>query len=99
MRSPGIPKFLFQHKPFKLKPMTTTKDETLVVVFHGSPMDGEIIGQILDDNGILYHLRNRLMGQIAPWQVKAGGFEPVDVEVLKKDEEQALALIREYHKQ
>ena len=38
------------------------------------------------------------MGSIAPWQVSAGGFEPVEVEVLEKDKEKALELINEFRK-
>jgi len=73
-------------------------DSNLVVVFRGNPMDAEIINEILADNGIMANQKNQLMGSIAPWQVSAGGFEPVAVEVLKKDMEKALELIDEFKK-
>jgi len=68
----------------------------LVLVFSGNPMDAEIVQEILADNGIIANVKNQLMGSIAPWQVSAGGFDPVDVEVLQKDAEKALELINEF---
>lgn len=73
-------------------------DSDLVVVFRGNPMDAEIINEILTDNGITANVKNQLMGSIAPWQVSAGGFEPVTIEVMKKDVEKALDLINEFNK-
>lgn len=70
----------------------------LVVVYTGNPIDAEVIKEILTDNGIVANLKNELMGSIAPWQVSAGGFEPVEVEVLNKDVEKALDLINEFNK-
>lgn len=62
-------------------------------------MEAEMIRELLTDNDIPVNLKNPLMGSIAPWQVKAGGLDPVDVEVLQKDEAKARALIREFHQQ
>lgn len=73
-----------------------SKDVT--TVFSGSPMDAEIVKEILADNGIIALAKNQLMAQIAPFQVASGGFDPVDVEVLNKDEEKALALVEEFNK-
>ncbi len=70
----------------------------LVTVFSGNPADAEIIGEILSDNGIIANVKNQLMGSIAPWQVAAGGFEPVEIDVLQKDAEKALELINEFKK-
>ena len=78
--------------------MKKQTDSDLVVVFRGNPMDAEIINEILADNGIGANVKNQLMGSIAPWQVSAGGFEPVVIEVLKKDVEKALDLINEFNK-
>lgn len=61
-------------------------------------MDAEIIQEVLTDNGIIAHMKNQLMGSIAPWQVAAGGFDPVELEVLQKDEKKALDLINEFKK-
>ena len=69
----------------------------LVVVFRGNPVDSEIIKDILEDNGIVTSIRNKLMGSIAPWQVSPGGITPVEIEVLGRDEERALELINKFH--
>jgi hypothetical protein len=68
----------------------------LIVVFRGNPVDSEIVKEILSDNGIMAHLKNQLMGSIAPWHVSSGGFEPVEVEVLEEDKGKALDLINEF---
>lgn len=73
-------------------------DSELIVVFKGNPMDSEVIKEILMDNGIEANLKNQLMGTIAPWQVSAGGIDPVEVEVLVKDKEKALDLIAAFNK-
>lgn len=73
-------------------------DSELTVVFKGNLINSEIIKEILNDNGIMANLKNQLMGTIAPWQVSAGGFEPVEVEILMKDKERALNLIDEFNK-
>ncbi len=70
----------------------------LIVIFRGNPIEAEMIKEMFLDNGIVAQLKNQLMGSIAPWHVSAGGFEPVEVIVLKKDEEKALSLIDELNK-
>jgi hypothetical protein len=78
--------------------MTKYSHQDLIVVFRGNPLDSEIVKEILADNGIMAHLKNQLMGSIAPWQVSPGGFEPVEVEVLEEDKEKALELVEEFNK-
>ena len=73
-------------------------DSNLIVAFKGNPVDSEIIKEMLNDNGIMANLKNQLMGTIAPWHVSAGGFEPVEVEILETDKEEALKLIGEFNK-
>jgi len=70
----------------------------LVMVYAGSPVDAEMIKEILEDYGIPVNIKNQLMGTIAPWQVSGGGASPAEVEVFTKDKEQALLLIEEFHK-
>ncbi len=77
--------------------MNKQTNSELIVVYRGNPMDSEIIKEILNDNGIMANLKNQFMGSIAPWQVSPGGFEPVEVEILKKDMEKALDLINEFN--
>lgn len=74
------------------------KHSELVVVFRGNTIDAEIVKEILIDNGIMAHMKNQLMGSIAPWQVSAGGLDPVEVEVLEKDSEKALQLVKDFNK-
>ena len=69
----------------------------LVVVFRGNSIDAEIAKGILDANGIMVHIKNQLMGSIAPWQVSAGGFEPVEVQVRQQDAEKALQLLNDFN--
>ena len=70
----------------------------LIIIFEGKPMNADLIKQVLNDNGIDACLKDQLMGTIAPWQVSAGGFEPVKVEILEEDKEKALKLIDEFNK-
>lgn len=73
-------------------------ESELIVIFKGNPVDSAIVKDILNDNGILADLKNQLMGTIAPWHVSPGGFEPVEVQILAKDKEKALALIEDFMK-
>ncbi len=57
----------------------------IMVIFSGSPFDASIVKEILVDHGINAFTRNELMGTIAPWHVSAGGIDPVEVEILKKE--------------
>jgi len=76
---------------------TNEKDTDLIVIFRGNPVDSEIIKDMLIDQGIIANLRNQLMGTIAPWQVSAGGLDPVEVEIFARDKEKALDLIEEFN--
>lgn len=73
-------------------------DTKLVTVYKGHPMDADIVKEVLKDNEINVNIKNELMGTIAPWHVSPGGFEPVEIEVLEKDKEQAMKLIKEFNK-
>lgn len=79
--------------------MSTKENDTdLIVIFRGNPVDAEIVRDILSDQGILANLKNQLMGSIAPWQIAAGGFQPVEVEIFARDKAQALAVIEDFNK-
>ncbi|WP_320018417.1 DUF2007 domain-containing protein [Labilibaculum manganireducens] len=79
--------------------MTANKDDLdLIVIYSGNPIDSEIIKDILTENGIAVNVKNQLMGTIAPWQVSAGGVNPVELEIFARDKEQALRLINEFTK-
>ncbi|MDM8161770.1 DUF2007 domain-containing protein [Labilibaculum sp. K2S] len=79
--------------------MTTKQNDLdLIVIYSGSPIDSEIIKDILTENGIAVNIKNELMGTIAPWHVSAGGINPVEIVIFAKDKEQALRLIKEFNK-
>ena len=74
------------------------KETYLIEIYKGSPINSEIIKDILNDNGITANMTNQLMGSIAPFYVSAGGINPVGVEIFARDREKALALIEEFNK-
>ncbi|WP_339737350.1 DUF2007 domain-containing protein [uncultured Sunxiuqinia sp.] len=73
--------------------MIKSPDSETMVIFTGKPIDAEMINQLLNDHGIVTLISNKLMGSIAPWQVSAGGFEPVEIIIKKTDEQKAHGLI------
>ena len=77
--------------------MIRTPDSETMVIFSGKPIEAEMINQLLNDRGIITLISNKLMGSIAPWQVSAGGFEPVEVIINKADEPKAHQLIAAFH--
>lgn len=77
---------------------TKEKDTDLIVIFRGTPVDAEIIKDVLNDQGILTNLKNQLMGTIAAVYVSAGGIDPVEVQIFARDKDEALALIHEFNK-
>ena len=72
------------------------KNEEFQVIFTGNPIDGEMIDQLLNENGIETMVNNQLMGSIAPWQVTAGGFNPVEIVINKNERDKAHQLIEEF---
>ncbi len=76
----------------------SAKQDNLIVIYSGNPIDSEIIKDILTENGIAVNLKNELMGTIAPWHVSAGGINPIELEIFAKDKEKALRLIKEFEK-
>ena len=74
------------------------KDTDLIEIYKGSPINSEIIKDILNDNEIIASMTNQIMGSIAPFYVSAGGIDPVGVEIFARDREKALALIEEFNK-
>lgn len=73
-------------------------DSEIIIIFEGNLVDSEVVKDLLIENGINANLKNQLMGTIAPWQVSPGGFEPVKIEILSKDKDKALELIKEFKK-
>ncbi len=72
-----------------------TDDNTkLVPVFNGSPMEVEMLCQVLKDNGIDASMKNQLIGMVAPHHTMDGA----DVLVMEKDKEAALKWVEEFKK-
>lgn len=67
-----------------------------VEVFAGTPLDAGMIQSILEEEGIQAFINNELMGNIAPWQVEAGGFGAAKVVVSSLDYEKATQIINDY---
>jgi len=77
--------------------MTSKENESkLITIYSGNPVDSEMVKNILTEEGISASLKNQQMGSIAPWQVSAGGFEPVEVVVFESDKAKALVLIEAF---
>ncbi|MCG8582808.1 MAG: DUF2007 domain-containing protein [Bacteroidales bacterium] len=72
-----------------------TDDNTkLVPVFNGTPMEVEMLCQVLKDNGIEASMKNQLIGMVAPHHTIDGA----DVLVMEKDKEAALKWVEEFKK-
>ena len=69
----------------------------LMIIYEGNSIESEMVKEILQDHGIIVNIKNQLMGTIAPWQVSAGGFDPIKLEIFVKDKEKALRLIEEFN--
>ncbi len=74
--------------------MTTNDKTKLVPVFNGTPMEVEILCDVLKDNGIEASMKDQLIGSIAPHLVPEGA----DVFVMEKDKEKALYWVEEFKK-
>ena len=77
--------------------MTSKENESkLITIYSGNPVDSEMVKNMLTEQGISASLKNQQMGSIAPWQVSAGGFEPVEVVIFESDKAKALVLIEAF---
>lgn len=76
--------------------MKKQDDIKLVEVFAGEHWQATMIQNILIDNQIQAFLENGLMGNIEPWVVSSGGFNPVKVVISNQDYELSVKLIEEF---
>jgi len=74
--------------------MTKEDNTKLVSVFNGSPMEVEMLCQVLNDNGVEATMKNQLIGMIAPHHTLDGA----DVFVKEEDKEKALHWVEEFKK-
>jgi hypothetical protein len=72
--------------------MTANDDTKLVSVFNGTPMEVEMLCEVLKDNGIQASMKNQLIGMVAPHHTLDGA----DVLVMEKDREAALKWVEEF---
>ncbi len=79
--------------------MKKTNNEEPVEVFAGTPLDAGMIQSLLEQEGIQAFIQNEFMGNIAPWQVTAGGSDAAKVVVANADYEKAIQIINDYGQQ
>ncbi len=79
--------------------MKYNKDIKPAVVFEGDFMQAALIKNLLEHNEIQVFIENQLVGSIAPWQVTAGGLNPVKVVVSSLDYDQAIRLVEDFNKE
>jgi len=68
----------------------------LVEIYVGEQWQATIVKELLDDNGINAFIENELMGNIAPWQIAAGGVASVTVKIASSDYVLAKPLVDEF---
>lgn len=74
--------------------MSKEDNTKLISVFNGSPMEVEMLCQVLNDNGVEATMKNQLIGMIAPHHTLDGA----DVFVKEEDKEKALHWVEECKK-
>lgn len=76
--------------------MKTDNSAEPIEVFSGTVLDAGMIQSLLEQEGIQAFIQNEFMGNIAPWQVTAGGSDAAKVIVAKADKEKAVQIIHDY---
>lgn len=71
--------------------------EKMILIYSGSPVDAIMVNQLLNESGIYTHVKNEIMGTLAPWQVTPGGMDPVEIFILSKDEAHAQSVISAFN--
>jgi hypothetical protein len=67
-----------------------------ISIFEGGFLEASLLKNLLERHGIAVFLENQSMGCIAPWQVTAGGINPVKLIISSIDQEQAARLIAKF---
>ncbi len=68
----------------------------LVAIYVGEQWQATIVKELLNDNGISGFIENELMGNIAPWQIAAGGSASIKVKISNSDYTLAKPLVDEF---
>ncbi len=76
--------------------MNTKKEFDLVEIFAGSPMDAQIIKDLLIGAEIEAFLKDENLGTIAPWNVAGGGAGAVKVIISNLNIESAKLIVEDY---
>jgi hypothetical protein len=74
-----------------------TDNITIKEIFAGQLWEASMVKDILENNGIQAFLQNEYLGNIVPFQVAAGGMNPVKVVVSSLDYDAALLLVNEFN--
>ncbi|MBK3519330.1 putative signal transducing protein [Carboxylicivirga marina] len=72
--------------------MTDSDKTKLVPIFNGTPIEVEMLCEVLKDNGIEASMKNQIIGTVAPHHTLDGA----DVLVMEKDKEAALKWVEEF---
>lgn len=72
------------------------QNDELISIFSGTPIEAEMVNQLLNENDIETLIKNQLMGTLAPWQVSAGGHDPVEVIIHNRDFQKAQGLVNNF---
>ena len=71
-------------------------DIKLIEIYAGELWQATIVKELLNDNKIDAFVENELMGNIAPWQISAGGAASVSVKISNADYVLAKSLVDEF---
>nr|WP_319397624.1 DUF2007-related protein [uncultured Carboxylicivirga sp.] len=76
--------------------MKAKKENDIIEVFAGSPLEAEFVKSMLQDAGVEVFIQNENMSTIAPWQVAAGGAGAVTLIISSNDYDKAKEIIEQY---
>jgi hypothetical protein len=72
------------------------RPKEFVIVYAGTAIEAGFVKSLLESYGIVTHLRDEMMGTIAPWYVAPGGVGAVKVVTSRDSYERAKAIIAEF---
>ena len=73
--------------------MPINNKNEIVEVFSGDLYQATMVKGLLEANGIMVFIENKLMSVIEPWIVSPGGIAPVNVKIFGSDYTQAQELL------
>jgi len=73
-----------------------SEENDLIVVYAGTSVDASFVKSLLEGNGIITFLEDKMMGTLAPWIVAPGGAGAAKVVVAKKDLDKAKFIVQKF---